>query len=56
LSGQTTTGSHVGFEYLPLTRWKNEPNRATMFPNDAFNYLHTWCIPMYTLYMGMAGP
>jgi len=56
LSGQTTGGPRPGFEYLPLARWENEPNRKTMFPNDTFNYLHTWCIPTYTLYLAMAGP
>ena len=56
LSGMTTRGPRPGFEYLPLYRWDNEPNRKTMFPNDAFNYLHTWCIPMYTLYLAMQGP
>jgi hypothetical protein len=56
LSGMTTGGPRPGFEYLPLDRWLNEPNRKTMFPNDAFNYLHTWCIPMYTLYLAMQGP
>jgi hypothetical protein len=57
LSGMTTRGPHVGFEYLPLGRWKNEPKRSEMFiNNDVFNYLHSWCIPIYTLYMGMAGP
>lgn len=56
LSGQTTGGPRPGFEYLPLSRWENEPNRKTMFPNDTFNYLHTWCIPMYTLHLAMAGP
>jgi len=56
LSGMTTRGSHFGFEYLPLPRWKNEPHRYEQFPNDAFNYLHTWCIPRYTLYLGIAGP
>jgi hypothetical protein len=56
LSGMTTIGSHFGFEYLPLPRWKNEPHRDDQFPNDTFNYLHTWCIPRYTLYLGMAGP
>ena len=56
LSGQTTGGPRPGFEYLPLARWENEPNRKTMFPNDTFNYLHTWCIPTYTLFLAMAGP
>ncbi len=56
LSGQTTGGPRPGFEYLPLPRWENEPNRKTMFPKDTFNYLHTWCIPMYTLHLAMAGP
>jgi hypothetical protein len=56
LSGQTTGGPRPGFEYLPLWRWEKEPNRKTLFPNDTFNYLHTWCIPMYTLYLAMAGP
>jgi hypothetical protein len=56
LSGMTTRGSHFGFEYLPLPRWKNEPHRYDKFPNDTFNYLHSWAIPMYTLYLGMAGP
>ncbi len=56
LSGQTTGGPRPGFEYLPLARWENERNRKTMFPNDTFNYLHTWCIPTYTLFLAMAGP
>jgi hypothetical protein len=56
LSGMTTGGPRPGFEFLPLYRWENEPNRKTMFPNDAFNYLHTWCIPQYTLHLAMAGP
>src|SRR5579863_9950870 len=57
LSGMTTRGSHFGFEYLPLPRWKNEPHRNDPeFRYDTFNYLHSHCIPLYTLYMGMAGP
>ncbi|MGO8794713.1 MAG: hypothetical protein ACLQLC_07820 [Candidatus Sulfotelmatobacter sp.] len=56
LSGMTTKGPRPGFEYLPLYRWENEPNRKTMFPNDTFNYLHSWCIPMYTLFLAMQGP
>jgi hypothetical protein len=56
LSGKTTGGPRPGFEYVPLGRWANEPTRKTMHGMDDFNYLHTWCIPMYTLYMAMVGP
>jgi hypothetical protein len=56
LSGMTTRGPRPGFEYLPLDRWQNEPKRKNLAGMDTFNYLHTWCIPTYTLYMAMAGP
>lgn len=58
LSGQTTGGPRPGFEYMPFPRWENEPNRKAMFghPNDVFNYMHSWCIPMYTLHLALAGP
>lgn len=54
LSGFTTQGQpKPGFEFLPMPRWKNEPNNGKLFPKDAFNYMHTWCIPHYTLYLAM---
>jgi hypothetical protein len=54
LSGQTTGGPRPGFEYLPLPRWDREPDGKKLY-KDTFNYLHTWCIPQYTLYLAMAG-
>ena len=56
ISGETTGGRPMpGFEFLPLQRWKNEPNFNTLWPNELgrFNYLHNWCIPRYTLYMAL---
>ena len=52
LSGMTTRRPAPGFEYLPMPRWVNEPEHAHLF-SDAFNQLHTWCIPQYTLYLGL---
>lgn len=56
ISGQTTSGApRAGFEFLPLKRWVNEPNFLKLWTNEPsrFNYLHTWCLPHYTLYMAM---
>lgn len=56
LSGMTTRGPRPGFEYLPLDRWQNEPKRKDTAGMDTFNYLHTWCIPTYTLFLAMNSP
>src|SRR6185369_6107503 len=54
LSGQTTHGAgRAGFELMPLSRWEREPNSGRMFGWDVHNYLHSWCLPQYTLYLGM---
>ena len=55
LSGMTTRGPRPGFEYLPLDRWSNELRRKDMARMDLFNYLHTLCIPTYTLYLAISG-
>ena len=53
LSGQTGRPTSPGFELLPLPRWSNEPNFDSKLGFDTFNYLHTWCLPHYTLYLGL---
>jgi len=54
LSGYTTGHRPMpGFEFLPERRWENEPNFKTRLGYDSFNYLHTWCLPHYTLYLAM---
>lgn len=57
LSGHTTGGkARAGFVFLPLPRWVNERQYATLWTHEKsrFNYLHTWCLPQYTLYPAMA--
>lgn len=54
LSGQTTHGAgRAGFEFMPMARWHHEPNSGRKFGWDNFNYLHSWCLPQYTLFLGM---
>jgi hypothetical protein len=54
LSGYTTGHrARHGFEFLPLQRWEHEPQFKTLWPHDRFNYLHTWCLPQYTLFMAL---
>jgi hypothetical protein len=54
LSGGTTGGTgRAGFEFMPLSRWRNEPNSGGKLGFDTHNYLHTWCLPQYTLFLGM---
>jgi hypothetical protein len=55
LSGYTTHFQpRPGFEYLPEPFWVNEPQYKTLFKNDRFNYMHTWCLPQYTLFLALA--
>jgi hypothetical protein len=56
LSGQTGgifNGRPMGgFDYWPLDRWQNEPERdhqMRMFHNNQFVYLHNWALPRYLL-------
>jgi hypothetical protein len=55
LSGYTTRGQpRPGFEFLPLKRWEEEQWYSDPeWTHDRFNYLHTWCLPHYSLYLGM---
>jgi hypothetical protein len=58
LSGHTTAGRpRPGFEFLPMGRWAKEPVKDAQPKGrdlyDDKNYLHTWCMAEYTLYMGM---
>jgi hypothetical protein len=55
LSGYTTHfQAKPGFEYLPKPFWINEPKYKKLFSNDDFNYMHTWCIPQYTLFLALS--
>jgi hypothetical protein len=36
-----------------MPRWVFEPNSGGKFGWDLFNYLHSWCLPQYTLYLGL---
>ena len=49
LSGWTTGGPRPGFEFLPISRWQNDPRFAEMKTALGDEYLHTWAIPTYTL-------
>jgi hypothetical protein len=56
LSGQTgglVNGKPAGnFEYMPIGRWQNEPQREhvmRMWNNDLFTYLHNYAFPRYLL-------
>lgn len=57
LSGHTTLGqSRPGFEFMPRRRWLFEPNARWLLGGERWdegNYLHTWCLPHYTLALGM---
>lgn len=56
LSGQTTNGPRAGFEYMPLERWENEwryPDRQSFTAPWQFNYMHNYCMPLYTLHLGL---
>lgn len=45
---------HPSFEFLPLARWKNEPDgRHYIKTHGIFNYLHNWCMPRYVLHLGL---
>jgi Putative peptidoglycan binding domain len=52
LSGQTG-GPRAGFEFLPLSRWKNEPFFPTTKVFSQFQYLHNHTMPLYTLFLGI---
>lgn len=52
LSGQTG-GPKAGFEYLPESRWENEPYFHNRSGADLFNYLHNHCLPKYCLHLGI---
>ena len=54
LSGWTTGGPRVGFEFLPKPRWVNDPKFAQMNSSLGREYLHTWALPTYTLAMALA--
>jgi hypothetical protein len=60
LSGQTggiINGRAIGnFEFWPMQRWKNEPQREQvmrMFHNSLFDYLHNYAFPRYLLRLGI---
>lgn len=50
-SGQTGTPGPL-FEFLPYARWSNEPFHARS-RNNQFQYLHNFCLPNYTLHLGI---
>jgi hypothetical protein len=53
LSGVTGGGRpRPGFDFLPLPRWKHEPFFKVIGKFSA-KYLHDWCIPQYTLHLGL---
>lgn len=53
LTGMTGGGTRAsGFEWMPLRRWRNEPEFAAR-SSDRFAYLHNWCMPGYALHLGM---
>jgi hypothetical protein len=51
LSGKTGAAKG-GFEFMPVSRWINEPNYAAAHRQE-FNYLHNHCLPNYTLYLAL---
>lgn len=59
LSGETTSQKpRAGFEFMPLPRWKNEPEyrkggRMHPSPSERFDYLHNHCIPHYTVQLAL---
>jgi len=53
LSGWTTGGPRPGFEFLPISRWQNDPKFEEMKAQLGDEYLHTWAIPTYTLVMAL---
>jgi hypothetical protein len=57
LSG-VTGGPAAGFEYMPVSRWVNEPDHRIKLPDpkngyQLGNYLHNHVMPDYTLYLGI---
>ena len=52
LSGQTG-GPAPGFEWMPESRWENEPNFRSRGGQNLFNYLHNRCLPNYALHLGI---
>ncbi|MDH3456493.1 MAG: peptidoglycan-binding protein [Gemmatimonadota bacterium] len=52
LSGQTGAPK-VGFEFMPLKRWKNEVAYPTHAVIGTFNYLHNLCMSRYALHLGI---
>lgn len=53
LSGWTASGPRAGFEFLPKSRWQNDPKLAEMEKTLGREYLHTWALPNYTLAMAL---
>ena len=57
LSGQTTHGQpRPGFEFMPLHRWMNEADFASVNPRNSglvFDYLHNGVLPSYCLFLGI---
>ncbi len=43
----------AGAEFLPLGRWKDEPQRHTLKIMGPQKYLHEWAMPYYCLYLAL---
>ncbi|MBC8165147.1 MAG: hypothetical protein H7Y20_04640, partial [Bryobacteraceae bacterium] len=52
LSGQTG-GPASGFEFMPESRWQNEPFFTNRSGASLFDYLHNHCMPLYALHLGI---
>ncbi len=53
LSGWTTGGPRPGFDYLPKSRWANDPLREDAERREGKGYLHNWALPEYTLALAL---
>jgi hypothetical protein len=58
LSGNTTGGNTLpGFEFLPIQKWAKERYYKSRVVDgqkfDNMNYMHTHCIPYYTLHLAL---
>lgn len=46
----------AGAEYLPLARWKQEPEQPWRLKFGQYSYMHGWVMPQYCLYIALRTP